>query len=80
MSASHQQPSGAIHFAPDGCVLPNIRLQNFRVIFVGRCGHVNPPRITVDIRSVSQVDARRQALAVIGTRSLYVHESTETII
>lgn len=80
MPARHDQPSGAIHFAPDGCALPNIRLQNFRVIFVGRCEHVKAPRITIDIRSVSPLDARRQAAAMIGPRSLYVFESVETII
>lgn len=84
MSASRrreqQQVSAAIHFAADGCVLPNIPLQLFRVVMVGRCRHVKAPRITIDIRSTSPLDARRQAARMIGPRSLYVHESTETII
>lgn len=74
------QPPAAIQFAADGCALPNIRLQRFRVVFTGRCPHVKAPRITIEIMSTSPLDARRQAARIIGPRSLYLWESTETII
>jgi hypothetical protein len=49
-------------FAKDGCVVPNIRTQEYRVTLIAECGHPRLRKVELTVRAQSPEDAASYVL------------------
>jgi phosphatidylserine decarboxylase len=64
-------------FADDGCVIPNIRIRNYRVTLIARCEHAKIRALAVTVAAASADSAEQFVREHYFGNRLVIDEVTE---